>query len=572
MLDSTGHADGPPTPISIPLIEQVAGIYAAGAVLAALRLRRRRNIAQTIEIALYDVAFSLMTSFLPVLLSGAPHQGISRVGNRQTMVAPWNVYAAQDGWLLLCAGNDEQWRRICALVGQPERGTHPDFATVPGRLAHVAAVDEIVGDWVARHSVAACVEQFSAAMIPCGPIAPIQGHPREQNLLFRDMIRQLHDPLTRSAVYVPASPLRMSRSPGVAPTRIPAPDEDRDAVTAIARAPAARVDRPAGSIQRPLENLRVIEIGHYTTAPLAARHLANLGADVIKIEPPEGEPVRRWPPAVRGQGTFFTFQNADKKSVVLDIATAPGRADLRRLLAGADVLIENLKPGALARRGFSPADLQAINPRLVYCGVSGFGDDSLYAGRPAFDAVIQATSGLMDVVRAEGIPLKTGPSSADVMGAATALVAIIAALEYRDRTGEGQHIDLSMQDIGAWATQAAWNRNDDAPPSCAVIRCRDGYVLVDATMGDIEDAATLDRDALAARLAQQGLRAAPIFNIEEVVAAGQTTARRLWFMAEEDGAAYPLLASPLRLGLTPATVLRPGPALGRDTEEVLRAL
>ena len=405
VMDSTGLESGAPTPIGIPLVEQVSGIYAAGAVLSALRLRRLQGVGQSIEIALYDVAFSLMTSFLPVLLAGTPHARVSRVGNRQTMVAPWNVFRADDGWILLCAGSDEQWRRICEVIGSPELGEHPDFVTAAERLARVGAVDEIVGEWVARRTVAECVQHFTEAAIACGPIAPIDSYPREANLRHRNMIHQLRDELAGHDVYIPGSPLHMSRSPGSAPQSIPLPGDDRTAVEALVLSLPTLShsgERSRGTLQKPLTGIRVVEIGHYTTAPLAARHLANLGAEVIKIEPPGGEPVRGWPPAKSGQGIFFTFQNADKKSVVLDIGTEAGREKLKDLLAVSDVLIENLKPGALAKRGLTPDAILGINPGIVYCGVSGFGDDSLYAARPAFDAVIQAMSGLMDVVKAEG--------------------------------------------------------------------------------------------------------------------------------------------------------------------------
>ena len=585
VLDSTGREGGPPTPIAIPIIEQVAGIYAAASIVAALRVRRRDGTGQAIEIALYDVAFSLMTSFLPVLLSGVANAGVSRVGNRQTLVAPWNVYRAVDGWLLLCAGSDEQWRRVCEVIGQPALGTAEQFARAQHRLARVGEVDALVGGWVGSNTVADCVARLGAAVIPCGPVIRIDGFPREDNLIHRLMVCSVADPSTQEMLFIPASPLRMSCSPGQAPQRLSQPGGDHEAVATLVQKallgqkrtgapPTAASDPPTNA--GALAGLRVIEIGHYTTAPLAARHLANLGAEVIKVEAPGGEAVRNWPPARGGQGLFFTFQNTDKRSIVLDMSSDHGRATLTKLIATADVLIENLKPGALAKRGFSPDTIHAINPRIVTCGVSGFGGDSLYAGRPAFDAVIQAMSGLMDVVNAKDMPLKTGPSSADVMGAAMALTAILAALEYRDRTGVGQHLDLSMQDIGAWATQARWNQRINPAQTGVIIRCGVGYVVAAASAavpeGLAAEALSLTRAQVVEQLEVLGIAAAPILDIGEVVRAEQTRARRLWFDVERDGVAFPLLASPLRLQRTPARVVKPGPVLGRDTEAVLAEL
>src|SRR5690606_32171368 len=181
----------------------------------------------------------------------------------------------------------------------------------------------------------------------------------------------------------------------------------------------------------------------------STRHMGALGAEVIKIEPPEGEATRGWLPAHDGQGYFFTYMNSDKRSIVLDLRREADAAHLRELITGADVLMENLKPGALARRGFPAQEIAAINPRLVYCAVSGFGHDSLYAGRPAYDSVIQAMSGVMDIVRSAGVPVKTGISIADLLGAEAALLGVLAALEHREVTGEGQFVDISMQDISA---------------------------------------------------------------------------------------------------------------------------
>ena len=581
VLDTTGHADGPPSPITIPLIEHVSGTYAAGAVLCALRLRRTRGVSQAVEIALYDVGFSLLTSFLPVVLDGGPHPPVTRVGNRQTMVAPWNVYRAKDGWLLLCAGSDEQWRRICQVIGRHELGSDPLYAKASSRLARVAEVDAIVSGWVVDRTVDACVDRFCEVSIPCGPIVRIGSSPDEPNLRHREMIKRIVDPVSGRVIDIPGSPLRMSRSPGLPPARLARPGGDHEEIQAILGTTPKQRPILRGSPEPPLAGLRVIEVGHYTTAPLAARHLANLGAEVVKVEPPDGEAVRRWPPARNGQGIFFSFQNADKKSVVIDMDTKQGKEEFRVLISSADVLIENLKPGSLAKRGFGQDELLAINSRLVSCAISGFGQDSLYPGRPAFDAVIQAMSGLMDVVQGDGMPLKTGPSSADIMGAVAAFLAIVAALEYRDRTGLGQSLDLSMQDLGAWSTQCAWNKPAGGSTSSFTIAAQDGYVLAEpephlAPLVDVAreraEAQGLTREECAAFLASQFVRTMPIRTVEEVVKADWTRARKLWFSAGTTDETFPLLASPIRLQLTPARVVVPGPPLGRDTAEVMGRL
>ena len=576
VMECTGTSDGPPRAVALPLIEQLAGIYAAAGVLAALR-QRREGLPSPVEIALYDVAFSAMTSFLAPAMSGEPGPAATRVGNRHTMAAPWNVYRAHDGWVLLCAGNDEQWQRLCSLMHGPGHQPPAHLAKNAARVSDAEEVDAMVQAWTSARSIDDCVALLLAQGIPCGPVAPLDGYPREANLQHRHMVVDAVDPASGSGIKLPGSPFRMTRTPGQVLTSVSAKDADRARVKALVRIPEPLSRRDAPT-RLPLAGIRVLEIGHYTTAPVASRLLAALGAEVIKVEPPEGEAVRRWPPTRNGQGVFFTFQNADKQSLALDMASAEGRKTLLQLVSKSDVLIENLRPGALARKGYGHEHMLALNPRLVYCSISGFGLDSLYEGRPAFDTVIQAMSGLMDLTRINGMPLKTGPSMADVMGAAFGMTAVLAALESRQHTGNGQYLDLSMQDICAWATQAGWNREGAVASEQGVVRCADGYVLANcAVVEAVHRQAELQtdrksRETVVAALIAAGVAAVPVLGISEVVAAPQTSERGLWFAVEEGGTEYPLLASPVRLTLTPSPVPRPGPRLGRDTQEILGAL
>jgi crotonobetainyl-CoA:carnitine CoA-transferase CaiB-like acyl-CoA transferase len=573
VMYATGLPDGPPVAIDFPLVEFMTGAYAAAAVLAALRVRRRTALGQAIDMALFDCAFYAMSTFLPQVLTGGT--AARRVGNRHSMASPWNVYRACDGWVLICAASDVQWQRMCEVMGRRDLVSDPRFATLSDRVANNEDVDAAVQAWVGETTTGDCIVRLGAASIACGPIAEIDGYPRERNIEYRAMARLLRDPEAGAPVYIPASPLRMSRTPGVGPRAIPAIDSGRRWVTAeLQRTPVGHFKGEGACDALPLAGVRVIELGHYTTAPLAARHLANLGADVVKIEPPGGEAVRVWPPTKHGQGVFFTYTNVDKKSLVLDLATDEDVVILRRLVASADVLIENLKPGTLAKRGFTSEALLNLNPRLIYCAVSGFGADSLYAGRPAFDTVIQAMSGVMDLIRTDGMPLKSGPSSADIMGAELAVVSILAALEHRDRTGEGQSIDLSMQDIAAWLTQTRWN-SVAAGPQGVLLECSDGLLYVEGgaapqpMLANAPPSAT--RAERQAALAATGVRAAPVNSVSELAAHPLVQKRRLWFEFHgPDGEAWPLLGSPLRLSSTPPQVRRPMGRLDQDREEVLR--
>jgi crotonobetainyl-CoA:carnitine CoA-transferase CaiB-like acyl-CoA transferase len=580
IVETTGTSDGLPVPIPLPIVEFMTGVYAAAATIVALMMRRATGVNQLIDMALYDCAFAAMATFLPRVLIG-DEEPIRRIGNRHPMIAPWNVYRANDGWILICVGNDSQWQRLCDLMRRPELAADARFIRTANRLANTIALDEIVQGWVGLMTTADCLACLSAIQIACGPVARIDRHPREANLEYRGMIQRLVDPLAGGEVFVPASPLRMSVSPGLGPGRIPAPDGDRGRIQELilqrrSRGPRVRMQAPTRSA---LDGLRIVEIGHYTTVPLSTRLLASLGADVVKVEPPEGEATRDWPPTQSGQGYFFTYMNSDKRSLMLDLRRDADVGILRELLKTADILVENLKPGTLARRGLSFESLSALNPRLIYCGVSGFGADSIYTGRPAYDTVIQAMSGMMDVVRSGDLPLKTGISSADLMGAEMAIVALLAALSYRERTGKGQSIDLSMQDIAAWMTQTAWNDQQALSPSC-LIQCSDGVVLAETSDKDLPsphamvgtNPARLSRTGVVNDLASRGIGAAPVLSVHEMMAAPHTSSRDLWRIVTNNLGSWPLMSSPLRLTGTPPKVRFPMPELGRDNDAIFRSL
>jgi len=582
ILDTTGMPDGPPTPIRLPIVEFMTGVYAAAACLAALRARKQDGKGQVIDMALYDCAFVAMATFLPRLLDGSGSR-VGRVGNRHAMTSPWNVYQARDGWVLICAASDDQWRRICSVLGRAELAEDPRYLRVADRVARHAEVDALLQEWVGVRTIQRCLDVMGGLAIPCGPVAKVDGYPREANLEHRGAICRVPIRGGAETLFVPASPLRMSLTPGISPDRIPDRDEDRaEVATLVQTASASTSSSTSLSGTLPLQGLHVLEIGHYTTAPLAARHLANLGAEVIKIEPPEGEAVRGWPPAKNGTGYFFAFTNADKRSLVLDLETPEGAAILKDLIARSDILIENLKPGALAKRGFSTKEMARINPRLIYCAVSGFGADTIYSGRPAYDTVIQAMSGIMDLTRAGDVPVKSGVSSADLMGAEMAVVAILAAIEARDQTGLGQVIELSMQDIGCWLTMPLWN-GDESAPRPTVLRATDGFVMVEddgpAAGSNQEDAITLHRaselcrDELAKVLCNAGHRVAPVLSAAEMLASDQTRSRGLVFhVRDAAGEEWPLLASPLRLKGTPPVVRRLMGPLGSDGGAILAEL
>jgi crotonobetainyl-CoA:carnitine CoA-transferase CaiB-like acyl-CoA transferase len=223
-------------------------------------------------------------------------------------------------------------------------------------------------------------------------------------------------------------------------------------------------------MDQPLAGLKVVELARVLAGPWAGQLLADLGAEVVKVERPgSGDDTRQWGPpfAADGSAAYFHACNRGKSSVALDLATAPGQAQGRALAAEADVLIENFKVGSLAKYGLDYAALSALNPGLVYCSITGFGQTGPYAARPGYDFVIQAMGGAMSLTgEPDGAPQKSGVAYADLFTGLYATVAILAALRERDRSGRGAHIDMALLDsqVAVLANQAlSWMVSGEVP-------------------------------------------------------------------------------------------------------------
>ena len=368
-----------------------------------------------------------------------------------------------------------------------------------------------------------------------------------------------------------------------------------------------------------LHNVTVLELGTAITAPLAAMMLGDIGADVIKIERPEGDPFRR----ARG-GTYspnFVSFNRNKRSVALDLATDSGRAKLQSLVARADVLLDNFRPGVLARLGLDPAAMRARYPRLIQCSITGFGDTGPYRLLPAFDAVAQARSGVAGMVVDPEQPEGFGPTMSDNVTGMYAAFAILGALLERGATGQGRRIEVNMLEASmAFITDAFANFTQMgiasdrysrvAGSQSFAMHCQDGKLIAvhlstqqkfwDALVAATGDAALgtdprfaertgrvanyrelqreLNRQFLArpraeweALLAQADVPFSPINTVEEVLADPQIAALNTMFpiphptLGETRDIAFPVLFD----GARPRQDNRRAPLIGEHTQEVL---
>ncbi len=235
---------------------------------------------------------------------------------------------------------------------------------------------------------------------------------------------------------------------------------------------ASRRTRDAGAAAwaGPLEGVRVIDLTRVLAGPFATQNLGDLGAEILKIEPPgSGDDTRRFPPFVDGEGHYFLSVNRNKKSLVVDLQDERGRDILRRLVAGADILVENYRPGVMDRLGLGYDALKEINPRLIYCAISGFGLSGPLRDKPSFDIVTQAMTGALSVNGERGQrPVKIGIPLGDMVGGIFGPIAILAALHERTATGKGRLIDISLFDgligmLGYFAQLGFLTGKDPAP-------------------------------------------------------------------------------------------------------------
>ena len=387
----------------------------------------------------------------------------------------------------------------------------------------------------------------------------------------------------------------------------------------------------------PLSHIRVLDLSRVLAGPWAGQNMADLGAEVIKVERPGvGDDSRAFgPPWIKdaqGRDTkdsaYFTSANRGKKSITLNIAVAEGQAIVRKLAERSDVLIENYKHGDLARYGLGYEDLRKINPRLIYCSVTGFGQTGPYRERPGYDFMIQGMGGMMSVTGEPddapgGGPQRAGVPIADIITGMYASIAICAALANRAETGVGQHLDLALldsqiallayQNTNYFATGAAPKRIGNLHPNIVPyqpFRTKDGAVILacgndnlfrkfceaagqqalasDARFASngkrVENRAELTRllgDVFRQRptaewvelLEKAGVPNGPINDIAQVYAEPQVKARGIRVDMEHPVAGkLPTVASPMRFSETPVEYRRAPPTLGQHTDEVLKGL
>jgi formyl-CoA transferase len=376
---------------------------------------------------------------------------------------------------------------------------------------------------------------------------------------------------------------------------------------------------------QPLQGIRVLDLSRVLAGPYCTMVLGDLGADVIKVEPPEGDETRGWgPPFAGGESAYYLCVNRNKRDIIIDLKTEEGKKVLRELALRSDVLVENFRPGMLEKFDLDYETLHALNPGLIYCSITGFGQTGSMKDKPGYDFMIQALGGLMSITgEPQGEPMKTGVAVVDLFAGQNAIIAILAALQARTLTGRGQHLDISLFDSQlGWLANVASNylisgnppkRYGNAHPNIVPyqsFQSKDGWFaiavgndrqferlceLIDrqelgsaekfrTNAGRVENRdeliellkAVFLKDSTAAWLRKfesSEIPCGPINDLDQVFAMPTVKERGMLIEMEHPTIGMlPLVGSPLKMSDTPVEYKLPPPLMGEHTREVLKEL
>jgi succinyl-CoA---D-citramalate CoA-transferase len=445
MQFATGFPDRPPIPVTVPLAEAWSAILGAGTLLMAIHHARRSGHGQVVDLGLYQTALRMQEDV--VIRHSTTGAVASRMGTESATVVPANVYPTRDGGFIALSGaGDQPFARLCDAIGAPEAVKDPRFSTSAVRLANRAAADELVRSWVVEHDLADVEARFMKAGVAGTAVRSVD-----------EIIGDAHVRARRSTLSLKSSSGRDFLAP--APTPRFSRTSARDAVgaprlgehTAIVRASVERMAaRPRPDVRSPsapgagaLAGVRVLDLSQWLAGPAAATLLGDFGAEVVMVELPATGTSPMDGPGSRGTG--FPVTNRNKRSITLDVRSARGREVFLELVRVSDLVVENFRPGTLERWNLGPAELHAVNPRLIILRSSGFGQSGPYAARAAFNPVGLAFGGMTYLNGfPDRPPCRDGVTAGDYSTALFNVLGMVAALLRRDLDGQGQVVDTAM--------------------------------------------------------------------------------------------------------------------------------
>jgi crotonobetainyl-CoA:carnitine CoA-transferase CaiB-like acyl-CoA transferase len=475
-----------PVDVVVPIASYGTGVLGALAATAGLLVRTQRGAVVTYEVS--EVAGAAAIQVGESRPPGEPElrPGDSGLGSKGR-VACYRLIEAQDGkWLFLACGTARFYQRMLDVIGRPDLLDDPLLANPPWGLMLDGAIERltpILDEVFATRPRDEWLRLLGEADVPAQPVLSRDEFLQTSIVAANEMDVSIDHP-ELGPVQMMGLPFTIESAPGS--IRRPAPllgqhDDEVRAELLAGRAGGGDPESPMpppgppnaatgdASAELPLTGLRVIDLASFIAGPVVSRHLAMLGAEVIKVEPPTGDPFR-------AIGPLFVSWNQGKRSIAIDLTTPDGQALLRRLVADADVVVENFRPGVAARLGADRATLAAVNPDLVFLSSPGYGIDDAMADRPAFDPLVQALGGFMAAqggLVPDGSDQEPGGSEPvflsvaihDVMTPMLGALGLVMALWQRHRTGEGQHVRTSLAQSTMVAQAAEYTRFAGRPPT-----------------------------------------------------------------------------------------------------------
>jgi crotonobetainyl-CoA:carnitine CoA-transferase CaiB-like acyl-CoA transferase len=612
---------GAPVFLTLPVSSYGAAMLAASAIAVALRVQERTGRGQKVTVSWVAGSLAMQTGSLVGAQEWLSPLGLAPLLHQPQGVVPvYRLYKAQDDWLFLACGNPTFWAKLCIALDKPELVADPRFENGPWGIVNAPdreALYNIIAPILAEKPRSYWLDYFDRADVPAAPVLTRDEFIDDPQVVHNGMRVELDDPSLGRTVQM-GIPLQFARTPGAIRAAAPLLGQHTDE---ILRELAARQEpRPAAAERRDasfaLEGVRVVDLTNYIAGSLCPMFLADYGAQVIKVEPLQGDSFRMF-------GLGFMGWNRGKRSIALDLGQKEGRRLLRELVAQADVVVENFRPGVAHRLGADYETLAQVNPNIIYCSIAGHGETGPYAAMPAFDPLFQARSGAMAAQGGRGQPpVYLDVAITDYSAALLATYGIAAALYERERSGCGQRVVTSLTAATIAGQSGSFIFYDGKPPeleggpdflgpsvACRCYQAADGWLFLSCRNEEqwraLADA--LGRPELAERQSWQTAAAAPAQDRvgQRLEAIFRTDTVKEW-LDRLDGAGVPcapivgaldllrdehLLANDLitehnhpqwglirqtgllaKLSGTPGRLQGPAPNLGQHTDDVLAEL
>ena len=478
-LSVTGEAGRPPAKMGLPLADEMASLFSGIAILAALDKRKRTGSGSYIDLSMFDVGLSMLSYMANIYF--ATGESPKAQGSAHPTIYPYNAFVTSDGYIVVAPFTNAFWKKYCVVIGREDLAEKDKFKSFAARLANRSELAGIINPLMMKRTTAEWQIALDRGDVPNGEVASVQEALEHPHTIARGLIESFDHPLCGKIKTV-GTPINIQYSDGKKFTPIyhPPPvvgqhtigilkgmlgysDKQIESLDQLKIVRCSDIPEKNGfdnwprvaktsvinSADLPLKGTCVLDLTRMLAGPYGTLILADLGADVIKIEEPRlGDPTRHNLPKVGEESAYFMSVNRGKRSICLDLKSESGKEKFLGLVERADVVIENFRPGVMERLGLDTKTLHKVKPNLIVCSISGFGQTGPLKNKISFDLVNQAMAGTMSITgEVDRPPARIGLPVGDLAGGIFASLSILAELYGRRHHGKGSRIDLSLHDI-----------------------------------------------------------------------------------------------------------------------------